>query len=158
MEWMYIVSDDQLLPILLGTRLDSCPSVVFCPLHRVHSVMDLAESVANQLQHSENIPAIPWGDIGLRWHDMVPLFQKKIAMHDDSDHEEREMTPPPPPTPEPKPRATKPKPKPKVPKPPPVEPAKPPARGEEAQADCSRSRTGGHTIAATTTDSRRPDD
>ena len=52
-EWIYCVSDEPLVPVLLACRLETEPSILFCPLHRVANVGELAERVGNTLETSE---------------------------------------------------------------------------------------------------------
>ena len=65
-EWIYVVSDEPLVPVLMACRSESAPSVLFCPLHKVSNVGELAERVGNTLETSEGVPPLPWGDLGLR--------------------------------------------------------------------------------------------
>ena len=58
-EWLYVVSDDVDLAVLLGMRMDSGPSILHCPLHMVHSLWDHAEAVSTHLQGTENVVIIP---------------------------------------------------------------------------------------------------
>ena len=58
-QWIYVVSDQPLVPVLLACRLESAPSVLFCPLHKVSNVGELAERVGNTLETSEGVPPLP---------------------------------------------------------------------------------------------------
>ena len=102
-EWIYCVSDEPLVPVLLACRLETEPSVLFCPLHRVSNVGELAERVGNTLETSEAVPPLPWGDLGLRWNSFGQLFPKPVL--DDSEGEPEAPAPPRPPAAKRKPRA-----------------------------------------------------
>jgi hypothetical protein len=73
-EWVYVVSDDTLMPVLMACRLESSPNILFAPLHAVANVGELAERVSNTPETSEGVAALPWGDIGVRWNALGPLF------------------------------------------------------------------------------------
>ena len=102
-EWIYVVSDEPLVPVLMACRLESAPSVLFCPLHKVSNVGELAERVGNTLETSEGVPPLPWGDLGLRWNSFGQLFPKPVV--DESEGEAEAPAPARPPAPKRKPRA-----------------------------------------------------
>ena len=102
-EWIYVVSDEPLVPVLLACRLESAPSVLFCPLHKVSNVGELAERVGNTLETSEGVPPLPWGDLGLRWNSFGQLFPKPVL--DESEGEAEAPAPVRPPASKRKPRA-----------------------------------------------------
>jgi hypothetical protein len=101
-EWIYCVSDEPLVPVLLACRLETEPSVLFCPLHKVSNVGELAERVGNTLETSEAVPPLPWGDLGLRWNSFGQLFPKPVL--DDSEGEGEAPAPPRPPAAKRRPR------------------------------------------------------
>ena len=90
-EWIYIISDDKMLPVLTTTRLDTSPSVLYCLLHTASSLLDVGQEVGNVMQTAESVAAIPWGDLGVRWHHIAPLFPREEDAHDSDGH----ATPPP---------------------------------------------------------------
>ena len=88
------------LPVLPACRLESAPSVLFRPLHKVPRVGELAERVGNTLETSEGAPPLPWGDLGLRWNTFGLLFPKPVLQ--DSEGEPEGPAPPRPPAHKPK--------------------------------------------------------
>ena len=109
-EWLYVVTDDVDMAVLLGMRLDSGPSILHCPLHAVRSLQDHAETVSTHLQGTENVAVIPWDDMTIRWHNCLPLFPDAAPVEDgDDSSDEAERAPPTPVTAPPKPAAPKPK-------------------------------------------------
>lgn len=40
-EWMFVSTDDPMLPVMLSSQLDSAPSILHCPLRQAHNIGDM---------------------------------------------------------------------------------------------------------------------
>ena len=73
-EWLYILSDDFMLPAMLSQCLETCPSVVFCQLHETKSLSDVADRIADNMKTAQDMRHIDWSGVVERWSKMQPLF------------------------------------------------------------------------------------
>jgi hypothetical protein len=58
-DWIYVLSDDLDLPVLLSQRIDSHPSIVFCCLSAALSTEDVAAKLREKLKTVHETPPLP---------------------------------------------------------------------------------------------------
>ena len=73
-EWLYVLSDDDVLPAMLSQCLETCPSIVFCQLHERSSLSDVADRIADNMKTAQDMRHIDWAGVVDRWSKMQPLF------------------------------------------------------------------------------------
>ena len=82
-EWLYCLSEDLQLPVLLTQRIDSHPSVVFCSLQSSLTVIDTAAKVTDGLKTAQDSPVLPWGQLFQREQYLEAFFDRGVDASDD---------------------------------------------------------------------------
>ena len=73
-DWLYVLSDDPMLPALLSQHLESTPSIVFCQIHDSMTIQDLGDKVADCMKLGQDLTPLRWDVVVSRWCNMQPLF------------------------------------------------------------------------------------
>ena len=92
MTWIYAISDDRMVPVLLATRLEKHPSLLHASLHPVTNIGHIGEEIGHALQTAESVPPIRWVDVRRRWINLHPLHPQETAEGFESEGE-RDVSP-----------------------------------------------------------------
>lgn len=87
-DWLYVLSDDIELPVILSQKIDSHPSVIFCSLSTALRTDEVAAKIKEQLKDQQESPPLQWGRMMTRAQKLESIFE--VSSSDDDESEERE--------------------------------------------------------------------
>jgi hypothetical protein len=90
--WVYAISDDRMLPVLLSTRLEKHPSLLHASLHAAPNIGHIGEEIGHALQTAESVPPLRWGDVRRRGINLHPLDPQE-TVHELESEGERDVSP-----------------------------------------------------------------
>ena len=88
-EWLYVVSHQHKLPVLLSTSLRNTPSVLFCPWELHDTMQDIGAKLAEHVRTTEGQRSIDWKDMHRKSELCSPLWDERPD--DEAEHEEPEI-------------------------------------------------------------------
>ena len=89
-DWLYVVSNDNALPVSLLQRLDAKPSILYCAIGSSLSCRETAATIAETLKTTQESLPLHWGKLLLR----AEGFQRLFEAEPDSDQSETETSGP----------------------------------------------------------------
>ena len=94
-DWVFVVSEELDLPVMISQRIDTHPSVVFCSTSTVLSTADIASKLKEKLKDAQEVAPLPWGYIMHAAHHLMPLFEVPVSSsEEEEDDADRAGSPP----------------------------------------------------------------